>query len=95
MKILSGWKEIANHLHQGVRTVQRWEFLGLPIHRVRGNPRSQVIAFVEEVNAWEEATPIRTPEVIRKLEAKIGRLERELLALKRPHRRAKGARNKR
>jgi hypothetical protein len=35
MKILSGWKEMANDLHQGVRTVQRWESMGLPIHRVR------------------------------------------------------------
>ena len=34
--ILSGWKEIANHLGKGVRTVQRYELeLALPVRRVR------------------------------------------------------------
>lgn len=34
IEILSGWKEIANYLRKGVRTVQRYEReLGLPIRR--------------------------------------------------------------
>jgi hypothetical protein len=48
-QVLSGWKEIANYMHQGVRTVQRWELIGLPIRRVRDNGRSPVIAFAEEL----------------------------------------------
>jgi hypothetical protein len=32
LEILSGWKDIANHLGMGVRTVQRYEReLGLPV----------------------------------------------------------------
>jgi hypothetical protein len=44
--ILKGWKDIAKYLGCGVRTVQRWEKLGLPVrrpaHRVAsfGKPRS-------------------------------------------------------
>ena|SRR5690348_3064282 len=83
MKILSGWKEIANHLHQGVRTVQRWELIGLPIHRVRRSGSSPVIAFAEELNTWEAAAPVRLLDVIGKLNAKVESLEREVRSLKR------------
>ena len=31
--ILKGWKDIAKYLGTAVRTVQRWELLGLPIRR--------------------------------------------------------------
>jgi hypothetical protein len=82
MKILSGWKEIANHLHQGVRTVQRWELIGLPIHRVRLSGSSPVIAFAEELNAWEAAAPVRLLDVIGKLNAKVESLEGEVRSLK-------------
>ena len=50
--ILTGWKEISNHLRYGVRTVQRWELEGLPVKRVRNSPRSPVVADSEEVDAW-------------------------------------------
>jgi hypothetical protein len=38
--VLNGWKEIARHFRCGVRTVQRWEHLGLglPVHRPRQGP---------------------------------------------------------
>jgi hypothetical protein len=36
-EILSGWKDIANYLGKGVRTVQRYgREMGLPIHRPAG-----------------------------------------------------------
>jgi len=50
--ILSGWKEIAQHLHCGVRTVQRWEAEGLPVHRPSPHRRSHVIAHSDELERW-------------------------------------------
>ena len=51
--ILTGWKEISNHLRYGVRTVQRWELRnGLPVKRVKESPRSPVVADSDELDAW-------------------------------------------
>ena len=41
MRLLSGWKEIATHMNHGVRTVQRWEIIGLPVHRTKGAAHSK------------------------------------------------------
>lgn len=62
--ILNSWKEIANYLGRGVRTVQRWERdLRLPVHRPKGKDRSAVLAFPEELNAWLQQTPVRSAEM--------------------------------
>lgn len=59
-EILSGWKEIANYLGKGVRTVQRYECeLGLPIRRPAGISRGPVIATKAEIDAWISASPVR------------------------------------
>jgi hypothetical protein len=50
--ILTGWKEISNHLRRGMRTVQRWEHNGLPVKRVSNSPRSPIVADSEELDAW-------------------------------------------
>jgi phage terminase Nu1 subunit (DNA packaging protein) len=50
--VLSGWKEIANHLQLGVRTVQRWESKGLPVNRPFPGGRSHVIAYSEQLDKW-------------------------------------------
>ena len=43
--ILSGWKQIANHLGKGIRTVQRYEReLGLPLHRLSRSNAGAVFA---------------------------------------------------
>ncbi len=55
--ILNGWKEIAHHLGRGVRTVQRWETLGLPVRRPKRTDRSAVCAFSEEVDEWLHRAP--------------------------------------
>ena len=61
MEILNSWKEIANYLGRGVRTVQRWERdLGLPVHRPKGKDRSAVLAFPAELEAWLHNTPVRS-----------------------------------
>lgn len=56
-QILNSWKEIASHLGRGVRTVQRWEHLGLPVRRPRGKSRSAVIALADEIDAWLRSAP--------------------------------------
>jgi len=59
-QFLSGWKEIANYLGKGVRTVQRYEWqMGLPVRRPAGKPRDSVIATKLELDAWIGASPIR------------------------------------
>ena len=61
MHILNSWKEIANYLGRGVRTVQRWERdLGLPVHRPMGKDRSAVLAFPQELDRWLQRTPVRS-----------------------------------
>ena len=58
--VLSGWKDIANYLGQGVRTVQRYEFeLGLPVHRPAGKLRGSVIAAKSDLDAWVATKPAR------------------------------------
>lgn len=50
---LNSWKEIAQYLDRGVRTIQRWEHgLGLPVHRIGKGKRSPVFATASELNFW-------------------------------------------
>jgi hypothetical protein len=50
---LTCWKEIAEYLHKGVRTVQRYERqMGLPVRRPHGQQGGVVLAFSDEVDAW-------------------------------------------
>jgi hypothetical protein len=57
---LSGWKDIANYLGKGVRTVQRYEReLGLPVRRPARKPWGSVVATKAELDAWVSASPIR------------------------------------
>jgi hypothetical protein len=58
-EIFSGWKEIANYLRKGVRTVQRYEReRHLPIHRP-ANSTGSVIATKAELDGWITTSPIR------------------------------------
>lgn len=50
--ILKGWKDIAKYLGCGVRTVQRWERLSLPVRRPARSKRSPVVAISKELEAW-------------------------------------------
>lgn len=51
--ILSGWKDIANYMGKGVRTVQRYEReLGLPVRRPSGRPKASVLITKTELDAW-------------------------------------------
>jgi phage terminase Nu1 subunit (DNA packaging protein) len=49
---LHGWKQIAGYLRCSVRTVQRYEKLGLPITRRDGKGTELVFASPEQIHAW-------------------------------------------
>lgn len=50
---LTSWKEIAQYLGKGVRTVQRWEqLIGLPVRRPNGHVKGVVLAFSDELDTW-------------------------------------------
>jgi hypothetical protein len=57
--VLNSWKEIAQYVGRAVRTVQRWESLGLPARRLRGKSRSAVLAMTDELDAWLRTAPAR------------------------------------
>lgn len=60
LKTLSGWKEIANYLGMGVRTVQRYECkLRLPVRRPAGKLTGSVFATKAELDAWIIESPVR------------------------------------
>ena len=81
-KILNGWKEIATFVGRGVRTVQRWESLGLPVRRPNGHLRSAVVAKSDELSSWLTSTPRRELEIISELQARVAQLEMENSALR-------------
>ena len=52
-ELLNSWKDIANYLGRGVRTVQRWEAqLHLPVRRAHMHPRSSVTALKSDIDQW-------------------------------------------
>lgn len=52
-KALTSWKEIAQYLGKGVRTVQRWEhYFGLPVRRPSADSHHAVLALPAELDAW-------------------------------------------
>lgn len=52
-RVLTSWKDIAQYMGKGVRTVQRWEAdFGLPVHRPAGSPRHVVVALPVEIDDW-------------------------------------------
>jgi len=64
-RVLNGWKEIAQYLGRGIRTVQRWESMyGMPVHRPASKDRSAVTAFPSEIDNWLRFASLRgTPYV--------------------------------
>ena len=59
-RVLHSWKEIANYMGLGVRTVQRYEaHSALPVRRPSGTTRSSVLAFSDEIDDWLTAAPKR------------------------------------
>lgn len=51
-QVLSCWKEIAQYVGKGVRTVQRWErTAGLPVRRPMPGCNA-VMAYADELDGW-------------------------------------------
>jgi hypothetical protein len=50
-ELLTCWKEIAKYFGASVRTVQRWEHMGLPVHRP-GRDHNVIFADPAELKAW-------------------------------------------
>jgi hypothetical protein len=86
-RILSSWKEIANYLGKGVRTVQRWEgTIGLPVRRPTAGNSSIVLAYTAEIDEWlNQATShladVRDAELLR-LRKTNAELQQEVATLK-------------
>lgn len=56
--VLNGWKDIANYLGKGIRTVQRWErSYGLPVHRIAATRGEVVWASRTELDGWRSRGP--------------------------------------
>jgi phage terminase Nu1 subunit (DNA packaging protein) len=63
--MLRGWKEIANYMGYSVRTVQRWESLGIPVYRLRqDSPRSPVIADSARLDIWLQKQKPFSPDTV-------------------------------
>jgi hypothetical protein len=52
--VLNSWKEISQYMGRSVRTLQRWEQFGLPVHRPSGRDKSSVYAIPSELRKWLE-----------------------------------------
>ena len=50
--LLRSWKQIADYLKTSVRTVQRYEEMGLPVRRIALLKTGGVFAVRSEVDAW-------------------------------------------
>jgi hypothetical protein len=57
--IFAGWKEIANYLGMAVRTLQRYERTGFPVHRLSGGSKGPVVSRKAELDAWINNGPGR------------------------------------
>ena len=78
--ILSCWKEIARFFGKGVRTVQRWEALGLPVYRP-SSEKNIVFADPRELRRWALRNADLADEVEKSLNQQLSPAQRRLLAL--------------
>lgn|SRR5215469_352026 len=82
--ILTGWKEMANYLRCGVRTVQRWERDGLPVVRPIPGSHAHVIAYSQRLDRWLKRS--QDELAIPHLRAEIERTQQLLLTLSKERR---------
>lgn len=61
-QMLQSWKAIAAFLGVTVRSVQRWEGAGLPVHRQGPGSKARVFAYTDELAQWLESSAVRTVE---------------------------------
>ena len=57
-ELLQSWKEIANYLRRGVRTVQRWQGMGLPVRHLGHGRKAPVVADARDLDRWLHGTQL-------------------------------------
>jgi hypothetical protein len=63
--VLTSWKEIAQYVSKGVRTVQRWEReLGFPVRRTKRGTKSIVLAIPGEIDVWVQSQQFTDGQLI-------------------------------
>lgn len=78
--VLASWKDIAQYVGKGIRTLQRWEReLGLPVRRTHEGPKPGVMAVPAEIDAWVHALGLRDDRKTNRMRALLQSL-RELRA---------------
>ena len=77
--VLSGWKEIANYLRCGVRTVQRYEGQGLPV--LRPISHAHVVAYSQDLDCWLKRSKNGHAPAMNALQSEIERTQQLLLEL--------------
>jgi phage terminase Nu1 subunit (DNA packaging protein) len=81
--VLNSWKEIAEYVGRGVRTLQRWEqFYSFPVHRPAGNHKSAVFAVPTEVDEWLRTRPMHVQNENNRNAGANEELQSELATLK-------------
>lgn len=87
-QVLTSWKEIAQFMGKGARTVQRWEqHFGLPVRRLSANSHQAVLAIPEELHVWMAERSRTRQEVFSRpemegLRRRLEELEQDNLALR-------------
>lgn len=84
--ILRGWKAIAQYMHCGIRSAQRYQSIGLPVKRLLWGNRARVVADSEEIDRWVHGgKDLDTPSNVtrnRELQAQVRRFSENLRQLK-------------
>ena len=101
-KLLTSWKEIAQYLNKGVRTVQRWEQqYELPVRRPANNGEGIVFAVPQELDDWllkqqtrnghTNGESSKLQQTIAELQAENAELQAEIAELKLQLKKARSA----
>jgi hypothetical protein len=81
-QIFSGWKEIANYLRRGVRTIQRYELeQGLPVHRPIRKSKGFVVATKAELDGWVTAGWMKSRPSRQALDIRANRIRANFLLI--------------
>jgi len=97
-EVFNGWKEIANYLGKGVRTVQRYErALRLPVRRPAGKAKGSVLAIKAELDLWVLSASMRGPRempeiILRVAENEMDKLEKAIAQTRKLQSETKGLR---
>jgi uncharacterized small protein (DUF1192 family) len=82
-ELLTSWKEIAQYLGKGVRTVQRSEReLGLPVRRPQQLNKHVIAAFPQELDEWVKNGVVAHQDIVAELRTQVSQLRTEIARLR-------------